>query len=157
MSDTILNLSSLSPASGSRKVRKRKGIGEGSGNGKTGGRGGKGQTARSGSGRFRGFEGGQMPMHRRLPKRGFTSRKKVLGENVFSLLSIATLNSLGIEGDITVDTLVSNGIVKGRNLKVKLLGGAVASARYVVEVHAASASAIAAIKDAGGEVRIIKQ
>lgn len=150
-----LNLSNLSPAPGSRHRRKRKGIGEGSGNGKTAGKGQKGARARSGYGAKAGFEGGQMPLHRRLPKRGFTSRRKVRGVNVFSLVSLQQLNSLEESGDITIELLRERGMIRGNNARVKILGGAEVQKKFVVEAHAVSASARAAIESAGGEVRIV--
>ncbi len=153
VNDTV-DLSDLRPAKGSRRRRKRKGIGEGSGNGKTCGKGGKGQSMRSGYSLPRGFEGGQMPLHRRLPKVGFTSRKKVLGKNVFSLISIAALQQFEAEGEITLELLRSKGMVKAAS-KVKILGGGELTKKIVVEAHAVSASAKSAIEAAGGEVRLV--
>ncbi len=150
-----LNLSGLSPAAGSVKVRKRKGIGEGSGNGKTCGKGQKGQKSRSGFGLISGFEGGQMPLHRRLPKRGFTSRKKVMKKNLFKPVKLKTLAHLVGSGDITIEVLKDNGLMSGRQ-KVKLLEGAEFKEKIVIEAHASSASAKQAIEAAGGELRIIK-
>ena len=150
-----INLSSLSPVPGSRRPRKRLGVGEGSGNGKTCGRGQKGQGSRSGVSLPAGFEGGQMPLHRRLPKVGFASRKKVLGKNVFALVSVKRLAELSAEGEITLDVLREKGLVGSRSQRVKILGGSEIEQRIVVEAHAASASAKAAIEKAGGEVRLI--
>jgi large subunit ribosomal protein L15 len=153
--DKVLGLESLAPAPGARHRRKRKGIGEGSGNGKTSGKGQKGQKSRSGASIPRGFEGGQMPMHRRLPKVGFTSRQRVLGKNIYTVLSVELLESLGIDGEITLDELKARGLVKGRNAKVKILGGSAVSSKIVVEAHKASASAKSAIEAAGGEIRLV--
>ena len=152
-----LNLSGLAPRPRSRKVRKRLGIGEGSGNGKTCGKGQKGQTSRSGFGLGAGFEGGQMPLHRRLPKVGFTSRKRVLGVNDFQAIGLDTLVRLvekGVKGDLTLEVLRKEGISRARQ-PLKILGGAELKHKLVVEANAVSASARAAIEAAGGEVRIV--
>lgn len=151
----VANLSSLAPNRGARKRRKRLGIGEGSGQGKTCGKGQKGQKSRSGASIPAGFEGGQMPLHRRLPKVGFISRKRVKGENVFSLVSLARLEALEVSGELTLDVLKEKGLVRSNGRKVKLLGGGELKKKIVVEAHAASKSAIAAVEAAGGEVRII--
>ncbi len=150
-----LDLSALSPSPGSTKTRKRKGIGPGSGNGKTAGKGQKGQKSRSGFGLLKGFEGGQMPLHRRLPKRGFTSRKKTLGKNVYRAVKLKQLEALSDQGEISLDVLRNNGLFSGRQ-KIKLLSGADFKTKVVVEAHAASASAKQAIEAAGGELRIVK-
>lgn len=154
-----VTLSTLSPAHGSTHRKKRLGCGEGSGHGKTSGRGGKGQTARSGYSRKLGFEGGQVPLYRRLPKVGFTSRKKVLGENVFTTLSLARLSALvdqaNLGSEVTLQALIEHGVVRSKRHKVKLLGGSEFNKKLVVEVHAISGSARAAIEGAGGEVRLI--
>ena len=156
MSSTkVLNLSSLSPAVGSRKVRKRKGQGESSGLGKTAGRGHKGQRARTSGNARAGFEGGQMPLYRRLPKAGFTSRKKVLGTNVYAVLSTTQLEAIG-KSEITLGLLRELKIVKGSETKVKILAGkSKMSKKLVVEANAVSATAKEAIEKAGGEVKIV--
>ena len=151
----ILNLSSLSPAAGSRKVRKRKGQGESSGLGKTAGRGHKGQRARTSGNVRAGFEGGQMPLHRRLPKVGFTSRKKVLGTNMYAVVSTTQLEAIE-DREITLELLKKLGVIKGRGTKVKILAGkSKISKKLVVEANAVSASAKEAIEKAGGEVKIV--
>lgn len=150
-----VNLSGLSPNAGSRRKRKRLGIGEGSGNGKTCGKGQNGQKSRSGCSIPVGFEGGQMPIHRRLPKVGFTSRKKLAGTNVYSLVSLDRLASSGLEGEVKLDDLVSKGLVNNSRQKVKLLGGGKLTGSFKIEVHAASAAAKAAVEKAGGEVILI--
>ncbi len=150
------SLSTLSPNQGARKRRKRLGIGEGSGRGKTCGKGHKGQKCRSGGSIPAGFEGGQMPLHRRLPKIGFTSRKKVRGENIFSLVKLETLEALDVKGDITLDVLKEHGLVRAKGRKVKILAGGEIKKKLVVEAHAASKSARAALEAAGGEIRIIE-
>lgn len=148
-------LSNLSPVPGSKHRRKRLGKGEGSGKGKTCGKGGKGQTARSGFGLPAGFEGGQMPIHRRLPKRGFTSRKKLTGENVYSTVSIDQLDAIAESGTINVEILQRSGLLRSKNAKVKILGGSAVKSKLSVEVHAISASAKEAIEAAGGEVKLL--
>jgi len=153
MSETTL--SNLSPVPGSKHRRKRLGKGEGSGKGKTCGKGGKGQTARSGFGLPAGFEGGQMPIYRRLQKRGFTSRKKLAGENVFSIVRADLLQGLAEDGIINVEILRRSGLVKSKNAKVKILGGVKLESKLTVEVHAVTKSAREAIEAAGGEVKLL--
>jgi len=153
-----LGLSKLAPRPGARKVRKRLGIGEGSGNGKTSGKGQKGQTSRSGFGLPGGFEGGQMPLYRRLPKVGFTSRKRVLGVNEFQVIGLDALQRLqeaGEKGELTLEVLRKSGLARAKR-RVKILGGAELKQKVVVEAHAVSASARQAIEKAGGEVRIVE-
>ncbi|MCB0323479.1 MAG: 50S ribosomal protein L15 [Bdellovibrionales bacterium] len=152
-----MTLSSLAPNKGARKRRKRLGKGEGSGNGKTCGRGQKGQKSRTGAPIPAGFEGGQMPLHRRLPKRGFTSRKRVKGENVFSTISIDSLQNLDFSGEVTLEQLRERGLIRSRAAKVKILGGGALEKKLVVEAHAASKSARAAIEAAGGAVRLVSR
>lgn len=152
-----LDLSGLAPRPGARKVRKRLGIGEGSGNGKTCGKGQKGQRSRSGYSLPAGFEGGQMPIHRRLPKVGFTSRKKVAGVNDYQVISTDALQKLmeeGAKGELTLALMKDAGIVRA-NRRIKILGGADVKKKIVVEAHAVSASARAAIEGAGGEIRLV--
>ncbi len=161
--EKTINLSVLAPRPGARKKRKRLGIGEGSGNGKTCGKGQKGQTSRSGFSMPAGFEGGQMPIHRRLPKRGFTSRKKTFGVNRFQVLSLEDVlgfaNKSGLT-NITFQSLCEAGLIN-KNERAKLLAGEVvesktAIAKLTVEVHAVSAAARAAIEQAGGAVQLIE-
>ena len=153
--NSVLNLSDLSPVSGSKKKRKRVGIGEGSGNGKTCGRGQKGAKSRSGYKNRAGFEGGQMPLHRRLPKRGFTSRKKVLGKNIFSLVSLQKIVDAGFEGDVTLDLLKEKGLVRSSSRKVKIVSGVALKSKFNLEAHKVSASVLAAVEQAGGAVKIL--
>ena len=138
-----MKLHELSPAKGSRRPSKRVGRGPGSGTGKTAGRGHKGQKSRSGYSRRLGFEGGQMPLIRRVPKRGFTNifRKEV---------AVVNLRDLGdFEGEITPDTLVEKGLVR-RGMPVKILGDGEISAALTVKAHHFSRSARAKIEAAGG-------
>jgi len=153
-----LNLSTLAPTPGSKHRRKRLGFGEGSGLGKTCGKGNKGHRARSGYKSTPGFEGGQMPLHRRLPKVGFTSRKRVAGENVYSLLSIAKINELAelvSDGIISLEFLKQKGLVKSCAPKVKVLGKDALTKKVTIEVHAISDGARASIEAAGGVVQIV--
>lgn len=150
-----VNITALAPAAGSRKKRKRLGIGEGSGNGKTCGHGQKGQKMRSGYSQPRGFEGGQMPIHRRLPKTGFTSRKRVTGQNVFTVVRLERLETAGFTGEVTFAKLVESGVVRSARERIKLLGNIEMKVALKIEAHAASASAKSAIEKAGGEVRLL--
>lgn len=157
MSKINLSLSSLKPRVGSRKLRTRVGRGEGSGHGKTSGRGGKGQTARTGGGVRAGFEGGQMPLYRRVPKVGFTSRKAASGTNVFNIVRLSALQRL--QDGVTVDAEVirSLGYAKRSRLAgIKVLADAGEFSRKLhLKVNAISATAREAIERAGGSVEIV--
>jgi len=153
--ESEISLSTLCPAPGARKRRKRVGQGDGSGLGKTCGKGQKGQKSRSGSKHFAGFEGGQMPLYRRLPKRGFTSRKRVFRKNVFSVISLDQLAAIEGQDVITFDYLKSKGLVKSSAPRIKVLGSEGFSKKITVEAHAASASAKSAIEAAGGSIKIL--
>ncbi len=146
-----MKLNELSPPAGSRRPRKRLGRGVGSGTGKTAGRGTKGQNSRSGGGVRPGFEGGQMPIHRRLPKRGFTNifKKKIV---VVNIRDLSKFESGSVVNEIE---LVRMGLVKGRRDGVKLLAQGKIDIPLTVKVHAASRGAIEKIKAAGGEVEVI--
>lgn len=147
-----MDLSNLQPAEGSRQNDNfRRGRGHGSGNGKTAGRGHKGQKARSG-GRVRpGFEGGQMPLYRRLPKRGFTNRNS---------LTIVGINLSALEGFedgavVTVDSLIESGIVRNPKDGVKILGNGELTKKLTVKANAFSASAKEKIEALGGTCEVI--
>ncbi len=146
MSDQI-TLSTLRPAPGSKQSRKRLGRGPGSGLGKTSGKGHKGHKARTGGATNPGFEGGQMPMYRRLPKRGFTNPFKVTAQpvNLTQLKKVATT-------EITPETLYSAGLIGKVDVSVKLLGTGDADRAYTVRGVATSASARAKIEAAGGTI-----
>ncbi len=147
-----LKLSKLRPNSGARQKPKRLGIGEGSGLGKTSGKGTKGHKARSGYKSKPGFEGGQMPLYRRLPKFGFTSRKKLLGKNLFAVVSVDKLAALEV-ATITPEILREAGLV-GKGLKlVKILGGGELKKKLDVTAHAFSKTAKEAIEKAGGAAK----
>ena len=146
-----MDLSNLSPAEGSKHSDNfRRGRGHGSGNGKTAGKGHKGQRARSGRTRP-GFEGGQMPLYRRIPKRGFTCRnsKDIVGIN------INALDRFEDGAEITVETLIESGIVSHPKDGVKILGNGQISKKLTVKVNAVSESAKAKIEAAGGTVEVI--
>ena len=145
-----MNLNELAPVMGSTHVGKRKGRGAGTGNGKTAGRGHKGQGARSGGGVRVGFEGGQMPLSRRIPKRGFN--------NIFAKrLEIINLNALNAfeDGDVvTVEALLAKGILSKCQYGYKVLGNGTVTKKVTVVASAFSQSAKEAIEAAGGKVEV---
>ncbi|MGB3225896.1 MAG: 50S ribosomal protein L15 [Desulforhopalus sp.] len=143
----MLTLANLSPKAGSTKQRKRVGRGPGSGHGKTAGRGHKGFKSRSGSGIKPGFEGGQMPLQRRLPKRGFTN----IFKKEYALVSLSQLNELPNEELITVDTLVAAGLVK-KGMLVKVLANGEITNALKIQVDKMSKAAQNKIETAGGMV-----
>jgi large subunit ribosomal protein L15 len=152
-----MKLHELSGRPGARKVRKRIGRGIGSGTGKTGGRGGKGQTARSGV-RIKGFEGGQMPLHRRLPKRGFRNVKfarKLNEVNLGTLQEAIDAGKIDVAGTIDAAAMVKAGILRRVKDGVRLLGSGEIKAKVTVAVFGASKSAVAAVEKAGGSVEIL--
>jgi large subunit ribosomal protein L15 len=152
-----MKLHELAGRPGARKTRKRIGRGIGSGVGKTGGRGGKGQTARSGV-RIKGFEGGQMPLHRRLPKRGFKNVKfaRKLNEiNLDRLQSAIDAGRLDLAATIDAAALVKAGVLRRAKDGVRLLGGGELKAKVALAVFGASKSAVAAVEKAGGTVEIL--
>jgi large subunit ribosomal protein L15 len=146
-----MNLSNLQPAEGSRKQRKRVGRGEGSGHGGTSTRGHKGAKQHSGYKSKIGFEGGQMPLQRRVPKFGFTSPNRVeyKGINLDTLQELIERKSLA---SISFDVLVENGLV-GKKERVKILGRGEIKAGVAVSAHKFSATAKAAIEAAGGSTQ----
>lgn len=146
-----MNLSELRPAKGSTGKKWRKGRGHGSGNGKTAGRGQDGQKSRSGGGVRIGFEGGQMPLYRRLPKRGFLCRnsKEIVGINVDAL------NRFRAGTTVDVDKMVANGLVSNPKDGVKILGNGSLEKKLTVKANAFSKSAIAKIEEAGGKAEVI--
>ena len=144
-----MKLHTLKPNEGSRKVSKRVGRGHGSGTGKTSGRGHGGQNSRSGGGVRPGFEGGQNPIIRRLPKRGFTN----INRKEFAIINLDTLNTLFEDGaEVTPAVLKENKIVKQQLSGIKVLGQGRLEKKLVVKAHKFSKSAIAAIEAAGGSV-----
>ena len=152
-----MKLHELADRPGARKTGKRIGRGIGSGKGKTGGRGGKGQTARSGV-RIKGFEGGQMPLHRRLPKRGFKNVKfaRKLNEiNLGRLQQAIDAGRLDAAGKIDAAAMVKAGVLRRALEGVRVLGGGEIKAKVALSVYGASKSAVAAVEKAGGTVEIL--
>jgi large subunit ribosomal protein L15 len=152
-----MKLNEIAPREGSRKKRVRIGRGIGSGVGKTGGRGGKGQTARSGV-RIMGFEGGQMPLHRRLPKRGFKNTSFALKLNEVNLGQVqAAIDAKRLDASATVDAaaLIKAGVIRRAKDGVRLLGNGELKAKVSFEVFGASKPALAAVEKAGGSVKIL--
>lgn len=146
-----MRIEELKPAPGSRKVKKRVGRGPGSGMGKTATRGEKGQKARSGGGKGPGFEGGQMPLIRRVPKRGFTN----IFREPFAVVNLTTLEALADAGTVTVDLLHERGLIRKSAKRVKVLGNGELGRAVSVQVHAVSASARVKIEAAGGSIDLI--
>jgi len=145
-----MDLHTLKPAEGSKKTRKRVGRGTGSGLGKTSGRGHKGAGQRSGFNKNAGHEGGQMPLHRRLPKRGFTN----IFKKEFQVVNIGDLTRCDA-GEVTGDTLRASGLIKNFKHPVKILGNGEIEKAYTVKAHAFSKSAVAKIEAAGGKAEVI--
>lgn len=157
-SKKVLTLNTLKPMPGARKARTRVGRGEGSGHGKTSGRGGKGQTARSGGSIRPGFEGGQMPLYRRLPKVGFTSREAVQGKNVYSIVRLSVLERLENGTTVDVAKIQSLGYAKKSSERagVKVLSDVEKLTKKLhVKVHAISAQAKSLVEAAGGTVELV--
>ena len=148
-----MKLNELSPAAGSTKEAYRKGRGHGSGNGKTAGRGHKGQKARSGGGKGPYFEGGQTPLQRRMPKRGFSNaRFKV----EYTEVNVGLLDRFDAEAVITPEFLIEQGLVKQvKNGGVKILGNGEVTKAFKVQTNAISQAAQAKIEAAGGSVEVI--
>lgn len=142
------NLSNLRPPRGSRHKKVRVGRGIGSKLGRTAGRGSKGQKSRSGYSRRRGFEGGQMPLHRRIPKRGFHNPTT----KEFSVVNIETLNAFSAGDTVTPELLRSRGMVRRASGEIKILGNGDLKVALTVHAHAFSASASEKIAAAGGKV-----
>jgi large subunit ribosomal protein L15 len=149
-----MNLSQLKPKFGSRFKHFRFGIGEGSGGGQTAGKGQKGQRARSGDGKQTGFEGGQTPLLRRVPKRGFTNGAFKVVYQVVSLADIERV--FKNQKEVTVEALKIHGLVKGRQ-PVKILGDGEITRAYKVSAHAFSTSAKEKIQKAGGSAESVKK
>ncbi len=146
-----MKLHELKPNPGSVKNRKRLGRGTATGQGKTSGRGMNGQKSRSGGGVRPGFEGGQMPLYRRLPKRGFTN---IFG-TVYSEINVEALNMFEDGAEITPEVLKSEGILKKQLDGVKILGNGDITKKLTVKAHKFSKSAIEKIEAAGGKVEVI--
>ena len=146
-----MKLHELSPAPGSVKDVKRIGRGHGSGNGKTAGKGHKGQKARAGRGIRAGFEGGQMPLHRRIPKRGFNN----IFATPYTTINVAVLNRFEDGAVVNTEALLNAGIIKKAPYGVKVLGNGKIEKNLTVQVAAFSESAKAKIEAAGGKAEVI--
>ena len=144
-------LNELKPVSGARHSKKRLGRGIGSGQGKTAGKGSKGQNARSGGGVRPGFEGGQLPLFQRLPKRGFHNFTKV----EYAIVNVSELNKFRAGSTVTIDTLIENGLVKDVKDGVKILGNGELTKKLTVKANKFSESAKKAIEALGGSVEVI--
>jgi large subunit ribosomal protein L15 len=145
-----MNLSTIKAPKGSRENKKRVGRGMGSGMGKTSTRGHKGQRSRSGSRMMRGFEGGQMPLHRRVPKRGFNN----IFRQEYQIVNLETLALLG-EKEVTPEVLYASGAIRKANVPVKILGDGELKSAMTVRAHKFSKSAQEKITAAGGTIEVI--
>ena len=146
-----MKLHELVPAEGSRRERKRVGRGIGSGNGKRAGKGHKGQKARSGGGVRPGFEGGQNPIYRRLPKRGFTN----IHRKEFAIVNLEQLNRFTEGTEVTPEVLINSGLVKDPKDGIKILGDGELNVKLTVKANKFSQSAIEKIQAAGGTTEVI--
>lgn len=147
-----MRLHDLKPRPGAKHRRKRLGQGESSGRGKTAGRGGKGQTARSGSSIRPGFEGGQMPLIRRLPKRGFNNTRHA---TVYLPVNLESLNAFDDGARVDEAILRAAGLANGKAAGIKILGDGKLSKKLTISVHAFSASARKAIEAVGGTCEVV--
>ena len=145
-----MKLHELSPAAGSVKPAWRKGRGPGSGNGKTAGKGHKGQNARSGGGVRIGFEGGQLPLYRKLPKRGFNNKFA----KVYSIVNVSDLNKFENGATVTLETLVACGMLSKENDGLKVLGNGELNKALTVEAKIFTETAKAKIEAAGGKAEV---
>jgi large subunit ribosomal protein L15 len=147
-----VGLENLKPAKGSVRERKRVGRGPGSGLGKTSGRGEKGQKSRSGYSHKVGFEGGQMPLHRRVPKRGFTNRFR----KEYAEVNLERLEAFDAGAIVTPDLLLARGVIKKVGDGVKVLGGGELTKALTVRAHKFSARAQARITELGGRAEVLE-
>jgi len=146
-----MKLHELKPAPGSRHAKKRVGRGIGSGMGKTSTRGHKGQWARSGGGVRPGFEGGQNPLYRRLPKRGFTN----IHRKEYAIVNLEELNRFAAGSEVTPETLIESGLVKNPKDGIKILGDGELKVQLTVKANKFSRSAVEKIQAAGGKTEVI--
>ena len=146
-----MKLNELSPAAGSAKAAWRKGRGPGSGNGKTAGKGHKGQNARSGGGVRPGFEGGQLPLYRKLPKRGFTNHFA----KEYAIINVSDLNKFEDGATVNLETLMNAGIIRKPLCGLKVLGNGEITKKVTVEAAIFSASAKEKIEAAGGKTEVV--
>ena len=147
-----MRLHDLKPRPGAKHRRKRLGQGESSGHGKTSGRGGKGQTARSGSSIRIGFEGGQMPLIRRIPKRGFNNARHAIN---YSPVNLESLNQFNDGTKVDLDTMRKAGLANGPIKRIKILGDGELNKKLTVSAHAFSASAKSKIEAGGGTWEVL--
>lgn len=146
-----MQLHQLKPMRGSKKKEKRIGRGPGSGHGKTSTKGHKGHLARSGGGKAHGFEGGQMPLTRRIPKRGFNN----IFRSVYSVVNLKDLSLFDGKEAVTPERLRKAGLVKTQNAKIKILGEGELKAPLVIRAHCFSQSAMAKIKKSKGHAEVL--
>ncbi len=146
-----MRLDEISPPRGAKSSPKRKGRGIATGQGKTAGRGHKGQNARSGGGVSIGFEGGQLPLNQRVPKRGFTNKFS----QKFTEINVKSLNQFKEGSVVTPQELLERGVVKGKNQPIKILGEGELNRKLEVHAHAFSRTAAQKIEDAGGKVEVL--
>jgi large subunit ribosomal protein L15 len=146
-----MRLNDLAPEKGQRKAKKRIGRGVASGSGKTAGRGSKGQNSRSGGGVRPGYEGGQMPIHRRLPKRGFKNHFK----KTFAIINVQDLNRFDAESVVDEVALIKIGLVKGDRDGIKILGKGDVEVPVTVRINKISESARKKIETAGGKIEVL--
>ncbi|MFS0576136.1 50S ribosomal protein L15 [Sporosarcina sp. 179-K 3D1 HS] len=146
-----MKLHDMKPAEGARRKRKRVGRGTGSGHGKTSGRGHDGQNSRSGGGVRLGFEGGQIPLFQRLPKRGFTN----INRKEYAIVNLDTLNRFDEGAEVTPELLIESGIVSNAKSGIKILGNGTLEKKITVKAHKFSASAKEAIEKAGGQTEVV--
>lgn len=146
-----MRLEDLKPAKGATKKAKRVGRGVGSGSGKTSGKGHKGQKARSGGVKGAGFEGGQMPLQRRIPKRGFTN----IFRKEYAVVNVSDFAKIPGSDLITPEVLVQNGLIKDLKSGVKVLGMGELKTKLTVRAHKFSKSAVDKIQSAGGKAEVI--
>jgi large subunit ribosomal protein L15 len=145
-----MNLSNLRPPNGQRHKKRRIGQGMGTGRGKYSGRGAKGAKSISGYSKMRGFEGGQMPLHRRLPKRGFTN----IFHKEYAIVNVGALEKL--DGDtFTLESLMESGVVKKKHAGLKILGSGELTRKIAVKAHIYSKSALEKIQKAGGTAEVV--
>lgn len=146
-----MKLHEMQYTEGARQERYRKGRGHGSGNGKTAGKGHKGQNARSGGGVRLGFEGGQTPLARRLPKRGFTN----FNRKVYAIVNVESLNKFEAGTEVTPELLIESGLVRKELDGIKILGQGELEKKLTVKANKFSKSAVTVIEQAGGKVEVI--
>lgn len=148
----MITLANLKPAKGAVKKRKRVGRGPGSGTGKTAGRGMNGQKSRSGYSRKRGFEGGQMPLVRRVPKRGFTN----IFKEKFNIINLDVIEKIEMD-EIKIEDFYNNKLAKLSHGKIKILGNGKLTRKVHVHAHKFSKSAMDKIKEAGGQATVVEK